>query len=270
MPTIKELAAELGIPEDTLKAKADVVSKWDGYFTSADTKSREAQEATARAEKAMQDANDLQAVIDQQIAEFSNGQADSASLRATIKAQQAALDELKEQGFALDIPQFNKPAAGAQAVDDPTAKFTSILSQFGQQFGQTLNVTNRYQQVFGKPFPDDPTRLADEAAAHRLSVADYAEKKYGFSAEEQKRNAERLQKEKDDYAALKLKEYQEAHPITAGNSNLQGGLPSNYPAMPKPREGADVQSFSAKSAREKMSDAWNRAVENARGARETA
>jgi hypothetical protein len=269
MPTVKELAAELGIPEDTLKAHADVVSKYDGIFTSADTKSRDAQEAITRAEKAMQDANDLQAVIDNKIDEYTSGETNNASLRATIKAQQAALEELKGQGFDINLPEFGKTSA-TQTADDPTEKVSNLLSQFGQQFGQIMNVQNRYQQVFGKPFPDDPTRLADEAAAHRMPVSAYAEKKYGFAAEDKKRTDERFAKEKEDYASLKIKEYQEAHPNTSGNSNLQGGLPSNYPAMPKPREGADVRSFSTMSAREKMTDAWNRAVERVRGAQETA
>ena len=250
MPTIRELAAELGIPEETLTAKADIVSKWDGYFTSADARSSEAQKKLAEAQQ-------LDAVINQNIQSFGYTEANVAQLNASNAAMKAAMESMKSQGFnGINIPDL--PTMTPKTTD-PMDDLKNIIANGFASVGQTLGVSTRYQRVFGQPLPDDPAMLADEAAKHRMSVSAYAEQKYGITAAEQKLATDKAQKGLDDYAAIKVKEYAESHASTAGHPELNGGMPSGYPNLPTPRDTKSVREFSQMSKRDKIASAMNRA-----------
>lgn len=252
MPSLAELETELGLASGTLTGKADVVAKYDGYYAEADTKASAAQ-------KALQDAQNLQRVIDENIANNGLNETNMAQLRASNAALSAALAEVKKAGFTgITIPDF--PATGT-VVSDPMKDLQSLIVNGFTNIGQTLNIANRYTRITGKPLPDDPATLADEARARRMDVATYAEQKYGLTALEQKASADRAQKEKDDYAAIKVKEYQETHPSVSGHPELNGGMPSNYPQMPQPRETKSVREFASMSAREKISNGMQRATQ---------
>jgi hypothetical protein len=252
MPTLTELAAELGIPVETLNAKPDVVAKWNGHFTDAEAK-------LTQAAQLKREADATQALIDQNIASFGNVEATNVQLQAQIEAIKAASKTLEEKGgikLDLNLPNLNAPApkdAAKELLDTLTRGFSTV--------GQTMNEMNRYMRVFGKPLPEDPATLADRASAARLSVHDYVEQTYKVSAEETRLSTERAQKEKDDYAALKVKEYQDAHPSTSGHPELNGGFPSNHPLMPKTMDTGDFKKFSNQSAREKVAAMVGRAQE---------
>lgn len=255
MPTLNELAAELGIPAETLAAKADVVTKWNGFFSDAESKA-------AAGEKAMNDARALQATIDTQIANFGINETTVAGLQAQVAALKAAQAELEKNGFKLDLKIPDLP----NNTPDPVKNLETLIRNGFTQMGQTVDATNRYFRVFGKPLPEDPATLADKAAAQRLSVHDYMERTYNISAEERKQAEAAETAKLEAFAEKKLQAYKEANPSTAGNPNLNGGVPSNFPAMPKPRESKDIREFSSMSARDKIANAMQRANEAAKTA----
>ena len=88
--------------------------------------------------------------------------------------------------------------------------------------------------------------------AHRLGCA---------IAAAYRENAEREQKRLDDYAAAAVTKYKETNPSVAGHPELNGGVPSGYPNIPKPRDTKSVREFSSMSVREKIASAMIRANE---------
>ena len=255
--TVEELAAELGIPAETLAAKPDVVKKWNSTFATTESN---ATQKLADAQKQLTDAQNLQRVIDENIRTAGLTETNMAQLQANNAALTAALESVKKAGFTgITIPDLPKP--GTSTVDPMDTLKNTIVQGF-TNIGQTLNEMNRYQRVFGAPLPEDPQTIADRAAAARLSVHDYVEQTYKVSAKETELATASRQKEMDAYAETKINAYKEAHPSTAGHPELNGGLPSNYPTMPKPREATSVREFASLPARQKIADAMQRATKD--------
>lgn len=251
--TVEQILADLGVTLDP--AKADAAKGWNGKLSTLET---DATQKLADAQKQLEDAQALQRVIDENIAANGLTEANMAQLRANNAALTAALAEVKRAGFTgISIPDLPNP----QPAKDPVDDLKNLIVRGFTNIQQTQNVSARYQRVTGKPLPDDPSVLADEAAARRMDVMAYAEQKYGLTALEQKANTDRLQKERDDYAALKVKEYQDAHPVTTGHPELQPGVPSNYPAIPAPRDGKSLREFAGMSDRQKIADSMKRVTE---------
>lgn len=256
--TVEEILSGLGIPAETYAGKD--LQSWNGKISAIEST---ANERITTAEKKLADAQALSQVINDNIAQFGINETNMAQLRANNAALTAALEEVKKAGFSgITIPDLPNSNAAQQA--DPADQFRTSVAQGFAQMGQAMNAINRYYRVTGKPLPEDPTTLADNAARLRMSVNDYVEHTYKLTETERANAAAAAQKEKDDYAALKVKEYKEAHPSVAGHPELNGGLPSNFPAMPKPRDGKDLRSFAGMSARDKIADAMRRSAEAAR------
>lgn len=251
MPTLAELETELGLAAGTLTAKPEVAEKWNGYFSDAESKA-------AAGQKALDDAKAIQATIDDQIARLGINEATVNSVQAQLAAIKAADETLRKNGVNLDL-KLPEPAKV-----DPEKQFRDNVVRGFQQIGQTMAVQNRYFQVFGKPMPDDPVKLADDAAAARMSVADYAEKKYGFAAEQQKKADAELQAKIDAGIQAGVKKWQDEHPTPQFGEGP--GMPSNFPKMPAPRDAKDLRSFAGLTAREKIADAMSRANQAAKSA----
>jgi len=220
-------AAEFGIDPATLQAKPEVFKKWNGYLTEADGKYSSATEAQKQAQAALDAVKNEQAAIDEKIKSFSLTEAQVDTLRANYAALEAQAKALKAQGYNLNIPET--PVAPAKTEFDP--------NRFQQDVNGSLvagfNLMNKHQRIFGKALPDDLDALAREAASARVPFMQYAEQKYGFAAEEAKQKSAALQADKDAYAAQKVKEYQEAHPVTAGNHELVTPGASRFPELAK-------------------------------------
>ena len=253
---VEEILSALGVEVDP--AKASVIQEWNGKLSASQT---EAQQKLADAQKQVESAQALQRVIDDNIrtaglteTNLAQLQANNAALTAANAALVAALEDVKKQGFSgITIPELPKPVTATPP--DPMKELTEkIMSGFGA-IGQTLNEMNRYQRVFGAPLPEDPATIADRASRARLSVHDYMEQTYKVSAKEKELADQRVQKERDDYAAKKVEEYKAANPVMAGHPELNGGTPSNYPNIPRPRDAKSVREFSAMSPMQKIADA---------------
>lgn len=261
--TVEEILSSLGVTPDP--AKASAIAEWNTKLTASQT---EAQQKIADATKQLQDAQALQRVIDENIrtaglteTNLAQLQANNAALTAALAARDAAIETIKKQGFTglniPDLPKINEPAP-----KDAGKELTDLITRGFNQMGQTLNEMNRYQRVFGKALPEDPATIADRAARSNLSVHAYMEQTYGIAGEEQKQAQAAEQKKLDDYSAKKIEEYKAAHPATTGHPELNPGVPSNYPNIPKPRESQSVREFSALPTRQKIADAMQRAVKD--------
>lgn len=252
--TVEEILADLGVTVDP--AKAANVAKWNGTLS---TTQQEAAQKMEAAQKALTDAQNLQRVIDENIAANGLNEANMAQLRASNAALAAALAEVKKAGFSnITIPDFN---VGVPATANPIDELKSLIVKGFTTSSQLQNIAIRHQRIFGKPLPDDPTALADEAAARRMEPAAWAEQKYGFAAAEQRAQADAAKAHDEAIAAKAVKDWQEAHPLTTGHPDLNGGLPSNYPAISAVRETKSVAEFSRLPAREKIKDSMQRVTQ---------
>lgn len=259
MPSLAELESELiasgvKIAPGTLTGKAEVAAKWDGYFIEGDTK-------LAAANKALTDAQNLQRVIDENIAANGLNETNMAQLRASNAAMSAALAEVKKAGFSgINIPEFQTTAP---ANTDPMADLKGLIVKGFTTAGQMQNVATRYQRVFGKPMPDDPTALADEAAARRLDPAIWGEQKYGFAAAEHKAQETATAAHEAQIAERAVAKYKEDHPLTAGNPELNGGGDSRYPNVPKVSvsDAKSVRELSVMPERQKIAVLMKRSIE---------
>lgn len=242
------LAAELGIDPATLQAKPDVVAKWNGYLSEADTQYRSAKEMKEDAEAKLAALETENATINTNIEKFGYTEATIAALKANNAAMEASLKELQTQGFDVKIPTAVAPAAPKPAEFDP--------SKFQQDVNATLihgfNVMNRYQRLYGKALPEDLDALAREAVAAKKPFQQYVAEKYDFAGEEKRQSDAAAKKHDEEIAAKAVAEYREKNPITAGNPELQRGVASRYPQVVKARETGDNKNFANMSAREKI------------------
>lgn len=249
--SLEEILTDLGIAPEAYAGKADALKGWNGKISASET----------AAEKKLADAQALDRVINDNIANFGMNETNIAELRANNAAMKAALEEVKKSGFSgINIPDL--PRTGATDLD-PNKQFQDNVTRGFAQMGQAMNAINRYYRVMGQPLPEDPTQLADNAARARLTVDQYVEQTYKLGDAERTKTAAASQKAMDEYAEKKLTEYKEKNPSVAGHPELNGGMPSNYPAMPKPRESKDIRSFSSMSTRDKIQSAMTRATEAA-------
>jgi hypothetical protein len=244
--TIAEIAAELGLDPATLKP--EVVAKVNSYFS-------EAEAMRASGEKALQDSQALERVIDQNIAQFGSIDAANMQLSAQLAAIKAAQEDLERNGVKLDL----KLPKGPNPVD-PVKQLQDMITGGFSNMAQAMEVNNQYLALNGKPMPDSPSLLADEAVRNRMTVAQWADQKYGLTKKQQEVQQAQRQKEMDDYAAKQLQTYKDAHPNNAGHPELNGGFPSNYPAVAAPRDNKTVGEFARLSTREKIVSAMQRAV----------
>lgn len=253
---VEDILAALGVQVDP--AKASVIQEWNGKLTASET---EAQQRLDAAQKKVSDAEALDRIINENIrtaglteTSVAQLQANNAALTAANTQLRTAVESIKAQGFTgISIPELPKTVTQAQA--DPMKELQETIMKGLTNVGQAFDETVRYQRVFGSPIPEAPSTIADRAAKLRLSVPDYMEQTYHIGAKEKEIAAASTQKGLDDYAAKKVEEYRAANPVTFGNPDLNGGRPSNYPNIPKPRDGKSLREFSAMSPMQKIQDA---------------
>jgi hypothetical protein len=211
----------------------------------------------AKAQKELTDAQALKRVIDENIATHGVNEVNIAQLQASNAALTAALESVKKAGFTgITIPELPTPG-----TKDPAKEFQDNVARGFAQMGQAMNAMAKYQRIMGKPLPEDPTQIADNAARMRLSVNDYVEQTYKLSETERTQTAAARQAEVDAAVAAGVKKYQEDHPSTSGHPDLNGGAPSNFAQMPKTIDAKDVRQYAALPAREKIAQSIKRATE---------
>jgi hypothetical protein len=252
--TIEALAAELGIEASTLAAKGDVVAKWNGYLGEADGKYRTANETLAQAQRE-------QTAINDQIAKFGVTEARLGELESANAAYKAALETAKKGGFNIDLSGIPQPAASVTV--DPNKAFQDQMGLGFRQMGKAMKVQARYQAVYGKPFADDPVALVDEAIAHKMDIEAYAEQKYKFTDETNRRAAADLEAKKAEWQAQAVDKYKEEHPEIPLS---QRGMASRHPQVFKPRDAASDKTFRSLPVKERIAQSVARSREALRSA----
>lgn len=247
MPTLAELANELGIDPAVLSAKGDVVTKWNGYLSGADTKYQDATRAQKEAVDKLEQAKREQQVINEQIAKFGMDEARMIELETAIAVRDAALAKVKASGLNVDMSGFPPPTASTPP--DPTKALTDKVTQGFSLYAQALKTQNTYQNIFGKPFSDDIEALSNEAQQNRMSLFDYAAKKYDFTGEQSKRQKAAQEAHDADVSAKAVSKYREDHPeIPLG----QRGVASRHPQIVKPRDAQTDKTFRNLPAKERI------------------
>ena len=225
---LNAFASEFGIDPATLQSKPEAFSKWNGYLGEVDTKYSTATQAQKDAQAALDAVKSEQQAIDDKIKSFSMTEAEVDSLRANYAALEAQAKALKASGYNLTIPD-----SPVNKTVDPAEAFRSNVTNGFATMGQILKTTTKYQQVYGKPFPDDLDSLISEASARRMSVDQYAAQKYDFAGEESRQNAAKTSAREAEIASAAVKKYQEEHPVTAGNPDMLPGGSSRFPELAK-------------------------------------
>lgn len=254
--TLDTLAQELGIDPSTLHAKSDVVAKWNGYLSEADTKYSQATAAQRDAAESVEQAKRDQTAIDEQITKFGMTEVRVAELEAANAAYKSALEKAKESGLNIDLSGIRQPAAAVTV--DPNKTLHDTMRTGFSQMGEALRVQTRYQSVYGKPFVDDPVRLVDEAIAAKMSVSDYAERKYKFSEETTRQSAAEQQRKIDEGVQAGVKKWQEDHPVTNGHPGLARGRDSAHSKVFKPRDAKEQSDFRKLSPRDRIAASVSR------------
>lgn len=231
--SINDLATELGIDPSTLAAKGDVVAKWNGYLSNADTQYQESARAKKDALEAVERTKREQEVIDAQIAKFGVSETRVAELESAVAARDAAIEKAKSMGFTFDIP-----AARATPTPAPKPDQTAIHLN---QFGQLLKVQSKYQAVYGKPYADDLEQLINDANAQRLPIYDFAARKYDFAGEEKRKSDADLAAKRTEWETAAVKKYQEENPMRTPID--QRGRTSAHSQIHKPREASADKNF---------------------------
>jgi len=234
--SISDLAHDLGIDVATLKPES--VSKWNGYLSEADTKYHSATQAQKEAVEKLEAAKREQTAIDEQIQKFGVTETSLAELRASNAALTAALDEVKKQGFNVNMPNLPVPKADPA---DPLKELRDRQNLGFRQMGAAMRVQAKYQQIYGKPFGDDPISLIDEAIAARMDVEPYAEKKFDFAGEQKRRSEADMAKKKAEWETAAVNKYKEDNPQRTPLE--QRGVASKHPQIFKPRDAASDKTF---------------------------
>jgi hypothetical protein len=254
--TLDTLAQELGIDPSTLHAKSDVVAKWNGYLSEADTKYSQATAAQREAVETLEQAKRDQSAIDDQIQKFGVSEVRVAELESANAAYRSALEKAKESGLNIDLSGIRQPTAVTPA--DPNKTLQDQLKTGFSQMGAALRAQARYQSVYGKPFTDDPVKLIDEAIAARMPVEQYAEQKYKFGEETEKQRQSEVQAKIDAGVSAGVKKWQEDHPVTNGHPGLARGRDSVHSKIFKPRDAQEQNDFRKMSPRDRIAASVSR------------
>jgi len=255
MPTILELATELGIDPATLKPEA--VTKWNKHLADADTQYASAAQLKKDAEANLASVQAEKSEIDAYIRQYGESTQTIAALQANNASMEASLKALKDAGMNVTIP--TAPAIPAKKADvfDPE----QFAGRMGSLMAQSVDASNKYMALYGKPLPDGLETLAREATQARKEVGQYAAEKYDFAGEE-KRKSEAAQKTRDaEIAAKAVADYKEKNPVVEGNPFQRPGVDSRYSQVFKPREAADLRKFGNMSARDKVASSVARVRE---------
>jgi hypothetical protein len=184
--TVAEVLTESGWTPEMIAA---LDAKANEGFTKILSTAEQMQEQAALTQRAINEklANEINPALDKWATDEARLKAEAAFYREQAQAAKA-------NGFiAADAPGFTgAPAHGAdgkfvaggnQVPGSPD--FKAFSSQVGQAIGNLADLQWKYRTLYGSEMPESPTKLAEEATAQRMSILDYAAKKYNFAAKEQ-------------------------------------------------------------------------------------
>lgn len=233
MPTVGEVLKSQGMTDEQIAALDQKVLQG---FTQVLSTAEQQREAAELKERQLKDyvANQINPMLD----EYGTKNTNLAAEVAFYKAQHEAS---KANGFIpADAPGFTAPrdpasgqfVAGANAVPG-SPDFKQFETKVGQAIFTLQDLNWKYQALYGRPLPDAPSQLAQEAAAQHMSVVDYAAKKYGFAQKEQEVAAKTKQEEIDRIVKEKVAENDRQWAERNANPGLRAAETSQFSQIRK-------------------------------------
>jgi len=206
MPTVAEILKQTGLSDEQIAALDPKATEAFTKVLSDATSTLEQAELAKRAVSQKWD-TEISPALDA----WAN---EKAQLTARESYYKALAEKAKEGGFLPGDAPFQPPAApaprdangkfvaGANEVPGSPGLVENFRKEAGAAIGSMLDLTWKYQTLYGRPMPDSPTALISEANAQRMDPISYAAKKYNFAgkeaemkAQEQKEREEAIRKE---------------------------------------------------------------------------
>jgi hypothetical protein len=230
MPTVAEIFKSQGMTDEQIAAlDQKVIQGFTQVLSTAD----QAKEAAELKERQLKDyvATQINPMLDEYGTKNTNLSAEAAFYKAQAEAANA-------NGFLpADAPGYaataapRDPSTGQYVAGGNAVPGSPDLKQYESKIGQAVftlaDLQWRYQSLFGRPMPESPSQLAQEAAAQHMSTVDYAAKKYGFAQKEQEVAAKTRQEEIDRIVNEKVSEHKrqiaerQANPMLAAAETSQ-------------------------------------------------
>jgi hypothetical protein len=235
MPSIAEILKSSGLTDEEIAAiDAKAVTGLTAVLTAAETERSQA-ELAQRAATQMFETEITPALNKWGI--------DEANLRAEAAYYKAQAEGAKAGGFLPEVAPF-KPAEpqrdnGGRFVPNANAvpgspNFQDFENKVSTAFGTLSDLNWRYETLFGRKMPDSPTSLGAEAAAQRMSLSDYAAKKYDFAGKEASIKAEETKKREDAIRKEEREAVEKKYAEMGGtNPNVRQGQASQFSELKK-------------------------------------
>lgn len=240
MPTLAELLKSANVAEDVINGlPKDVAAAIETHLTAADEKFTSATQAQEKAAELQRLADLKEKEIADYVAQYGSKLVDTSAMQAELAAMKAAMAELEKQGFKVNIPSApagakpavpGSPAVGGNAVIDENA----ILGKVGSVMEQWFDANNEHIRLFGQPIPVGSRELADEARRNKMSLADFAAKKFNFQSKREEISAAKIKEREDSIRKEErekvAREYAERN---GSNPNVRPGVTSNNSFVPR-------------------------------------
>jgi len=232
MPTVAEVLKSAGMTDEQIASiDAKAVEGFTNVLSTAE------QERLA-AETAQRAANELfEKQITPALNEWGNKEANLVAERDYYKT---LADGAKSGGFVAEVPPFQprnvqdgRFVANSNAVPG-SPNIDEFRTQVGSALGMIADLQWNYNKLFGGPMPDSPTALGEEAGRNRMSLADWAARKYDFDGRRKTMAAEESQKREDSIRKEErervTREYAEKY---SANPNMRQGQVSQFAELKK-------------------------------------
>ena len=233
--TVEEVLRETGLSDEQIKAlDPKIVTGVTTLVTSANT----ALEQAELAQRGVRETLDKE--INPALDKWAN---DKAAYETKMAAYEAALKAAKEGGF--NVPDIIKPAdparnadgtfvAGRNQVPGSPEFVANLRKEAGAAISSMLDLTWKYQSLYGKPMPDSPTVLITEANAQRMDPIAWAAKKYDFAGKETEIRAAEQKKHDDKLIADAIAENDKKWAEKVGNNpNIRQAEVSRFSTIDK-------------------------------------
>lgn len=197
MPTTQELLKSAGWTEADITAfDATKMKGIETVFATAE-QNRQAAELAQRSATEM-----FENQITPALNKWGN---DETNLKAERDYYKAQAEGAVAGGFVAAVAPFKAaesrdPGGRFMPNANPvpgSPDFKAFEGQVVGAMGTLADVQWKYRKLFGEEMPDSPTSLGSEAAAQKLSFADYAARKYDFAGKEAAKQAADLKARED-------------------------------------------------------------------------
>jgi hypothetical protein len=245
MPTVKEILLQTGISEDDIsKMDAKLMQGFESVLATSSSAQAAAEAAQAAA---AEEKRQLKYMFDNEINPgLLSWGSEKSVYDARLQYMEKLLEGAKANGFiAGEFPAGIKTTVQADTARGSDGKYVAggnpVPGSPGFDPGQIITavsnanwLSSEHLRLYGTPMPDDFESLLKESTAQRMSIKDYADRKYKFSEKRQEMTV--LAQKKHDDGIVKetedrlRKEYAERF---SSNPNIRQGGPSQFDAIRK-------------------------------------